>query len=166
MVLEDHHILVDSVNRIKLLEESFDKLEEKKKNSEIYFEGMIWDSYSKILNIFSKSKNELIIIDSYADKVILDIIKRLKVKVIIVTKENNLLTKQDIEKYSKQYHNLKIVYDNTFHDRYFLLDKEILYHCGTSINGISKKTFSINKVSDKEVIDALINKIKIHINPS
>ena len=98
LVLEDHNILVDSVDRIRLLEKSFDKLEEKKVNNEIYFDGQIYDSYSKILDIFSKTKKELIIIDSYADKVILDIISRLKINVIIITKENNLLSKLDIEK--------------------------------------------------------------------
>ena len=106
---------------IKLLKESFSKLEEKKKNNEIYFNGQIYDAYSKILDIFKNAKKELIIIDSYADNKILDIIKRLKIEVIIITKKDNLLTDQDIEKYNKQYHNLKVIYDNTFHDRYFIL---------------------------------------------
>ena len=36
-------------------------------------------------------------------KNILDIIKRLKVEVVIITKANNLLTNQDVIKYNKQY---------------------------------------------------------------
>ena len=142
-----------------MLQESFDKLEEKRVSNEIYFNGMIYDAYSKILDIFSKTKKELIIIDSYADKVILDIIRRLKIKAIIITKEDNLLTKQDIETYNKQYNNLKVIYNNTFHDRYFILDKKIVYHCGTSINRIGYKTFSINLISDKDIINTLLNKI-------
>jgi len=55
--------------------------------------------------------------------------------------------------------NLKIIYDNTFHDRYFILDKEIIYHCGTSINHAGSKTFSINKLEDHLVKENLINKI-------
>ena len=43
-----------------------------------------------------------------------------------------------------------IIYDNTFHDRYFIIDDKIVYHCGTSINGIGYKTFSINLISDDE----------------
>ena len=99
LVLEDHE-------KIKVLESSFEKLEEKQKTSEIYFNGQIYDAYSKILDIFKSAKEELIIIDSYANKSLLDIIKSLSIKVTIITKENNLLTKQDIEKYNKQYHNL------------------------------------------------------------
>jgi len=161
LVLEDHNLIIDNSKNIKLLQESFDKFEEKKKTNEIYFNGQIYDAYSKILDIFSKSKDELIIIDSYADKTILDIVRRLKVNVILITKENNLLSKQDIERYNKQYSNLNVIYDDTFHDRYFILDKRIVYHCGTSINRIGYKTFSINLISDSDVINTVISKINI-----
>ena len=130
LVLEDHE-------KIKTLELSFNKFEEKRKVNEIYFNGQIYDAYSKIQDIFKSATKKLIIIDTYADNTLLDIIKRLNIQVIIITKPNNLLTKQDIEKYNKQYKNLKVIYNNTFHDRYFVLDEEVVYHCGTSINRIS-----------------------------
>ena len=144
---------------IKLLQESFHKFEEKRKVNEIYFDGQIFDAYSKIQEIFKSAKNELIIIDAYADNTILDIIKRLKTDVIIITKPNNLLTKQDIKKYNLQYNNLKVCYDNTFHDRYFILDGMEVYHCGASINRIGYKTFSITLIGDNEVCQSLINKV-------
>ena len=53
---------------IKLLKESFNKLSEKRKDNEIFFNGQIYDAYSKILDIFKIAKKELIIIDSYAEK--------------------------------------------------------------------------------------------------
>ena len=153
--------IIEHDTEIKLLQESFDKLDEKKKETEIYFNGQIFDAYSMIYEIFNSAKNSLIIIDAYADNTILDIIKRLKIEVTLITKQNNLLTEQDIERYKKQYNNLKVIYDNTFHDRYFILDKEILYHCGTSINRIGYKTFSITKVNDIDVFDSLLKKIKL-----
>ena len=144
---------------IKLLKESFQKFEEKRKINEIYFDGQIYDAYSKIQDIFKSATKKLIIIDAYADNTILDIIKRLDIEVTIITKKDNLLTKQDIEKYNKQYHNLKVIFNNNFHDRYFLIDDEIIYHCGASINRIGYKTFSINLVSDLEVCEMLIDKV-------
>ncbi len=69
------------------------------------------------------------------------------------------MTSQDIRKYNKQYHNLSVIYDNTFHDRYFILDNKEVYHCGTSLNRIGYKTFSITLISDIEVCDLLINKV-------
>ena len=151
LVLEDH-------DKIKVLENSFQKLEEKKKVNEIYFDGQIYDAYFKIQEIFKEAKKDLIIIDGYADNTILDIIN-----VIIITKPNNLLTKQDILKYNRQYHNLKVVYNNTFHDRYFILDGKIVYHCGSSINRIGYKTFSITLIGDMDVCKILINRYKLKI---
>lgn len=144
---------------IKLLQESFQKFEEKRKDNEIYFNGQIFDAYSKIHEIFNSANEYLIIIDAYADNTLLDIIKRLNIEVVIITKRDNLLTEQDITKYNKQYHNLKVIYDNTFHDRYFIIDKKQVYHCGTSINKIGYKTFSINLISDEEVCNSLISKV-------
>ncbi|MBE6157402.1 MAG: ORF6N domain-containing protein [Firmicutes bacterium] len=164
LVLEDHRLIKENTTNIKLLKESFDKLESNKKMNEIYFNGQIFDAYSKIYEIFKSTIDKLIIIDAYADNTILDIIKRLNIEVIIITKKNNLLTKQDINKYSKQYNNLKVYYNDTFHDRYFIIDKEEVYHCGASINKIGYKTFSITLIKDNDIIRPLIEKINNIIN--
>ena len=155
-----NNMLLEHEYKTKLLQDSFQKIEEKKKINEIYFNGQIYDAYSKIQEIFNKANNNLVIIDAYADNTILDIIKRLNIKVTIITKSNNLLTEQDIAKYNKQYNNLQVYYNNTFHDRYFILDEKIVYHCGASINRIGYKTFSITLIGDEDVKNTLINKIK------
>ena len=144
---------------IRLLQESFKKFEEKRKITDIYYNGQIYDAYSKIYDIFNSVKKELIIIDNYADKTILDIIRRLDKQVIIITKDNSLLTSQDITRYNNQYHNLEVYYDNTFHDRYFIIDRKEVYHCGTSINRIGYKTFSITLMGDEEVTRILIKRL-------
>ena len=151
--------IIDNENNIKQLQEAFSKFEEKRKDNEIYFNGQIFDAYYKVCEIFKSAREKLIIIDSYADNTILDIIKRLNIKVSIITKTNGLLTKQDITKYNMQYHNLKIIYDETFHDRYFILDNHLVYHCGTSVNRIGYKTFGINLISDNYVCNLLIKKV-------
>ena len=142
---------------IKLLQESLKKFDEKRKVNEIYFNGQIYDAYSKIIDIFKTTKNELIVIDSYSDKTFLDMIKDLKCNVILITKKKRKITSLDIEKYNSEYHNLTIYYNETFHDRYFILDKEIIYHSGTSINHAGSKTFSINILEDTSVKNAIID---------
>ena len=157
-----NNMVLEHDSQIKLLQNTFNKLEEKKKVNEIYFDGQIYDAYSKIQEIFKEAKKEIIIIDGYADNTILDIIKRLKVNVTIITKPNNLLTKQDVLKYNKQYYNLKVIYDNSFHDRYFILDGKTVYHCGASINRIGYKTFSITLIGDEymcKLLSSRVNKI-------
>ena len=163
-LIEQHHInnmVLKHDSEIKLLQDSLSRFKEK--TNEIYFDGQIYDAYSKIKDILSEAKNEIIIIDAYADKTVLDLIRNLKIKVTLIVKTKTLLTKTDIAKYNSQYNNLKIIYNDTFHDRYFILDKNIVYHCGTSINHAGSKTFSINKLEDNLVKETLINKINIII---
>ena len=152
LVLEDH-------NSIKLLQESFSKLEEKEKVNHIFYEGQIYDAYSLLIDILSKAKEEVIIIDNYADKSVLDMITNLNVKVIIVTRKFNLLKDIDIKKYNRQYHNLKVIYSDKFHDRFIILDKKVLYHSGASYKDLGNKCFAINKIKDDEYLENILIKI-------
>lgn len=121
---------------IKLLQESLEKLEENKEINEIYFNGKIYDAYSKIIDIFKEASKELIIIDGYTDKTTLDMIKEIKCKVVLITSKKAKLNKLDIEKYNSTYDNLIIIYDDTYHDRYFIIDENKIYHSGNSVNHI------------------------------
>ena len=152
-------IILNHEERILKLEESFDKLNEKEKINHIFYEGQIYDAYSLLIDIFKEAKKEIIIIDNYADKSILDMITNLNVKVTIVTKKFNLLKDIDIKKYNKQYHNLKVIYSDKFHDRFIILDKKVLYHSGASFKDLGNKCFSINKMEDKEYLEIIIRNI-------
>ncbi len=150
--------------RLDMLEIAFSKFEEKKIINEIYFKGQIYDAYSKIISIFKEAKQNLVIIDGYADKSVLDMIRGLDVNVILIVKKCGLLTKTDIKKYNEQYNNLTVFCDNSFHDRYIIIDKNVVYHCGASINYAGSKTFSINILEDKYIINSLFNAINDIIN--
>ena len=161
-LLEQKYInnqVMKNAEDIKLLKESFSKFDEKRKTSELFFDGQIYDAYSKIKEIFNMAKSKLIIIDSYADSNILDIIKELKIDVIIITKENMHLKEKDIINYNKQYNNLKVYYDETFHDRYFILDNKDIYLSGASVNRIGYKTSTIVLLNDKDMCNLLIDKV-------
>ena len=153
------NMLIKHDNEIKLLQESFSKLEKKEKINHIFYEGQIYDAYSLLIDIFRKAKKEIIIIDNYADKSILDMITNLNVKVIIVTKKFNLLKDIDIKKYNKQYHNLKVIYSDKFHDRFIILDKKVLYNSGASYKDLGNKCFAITKMEDKWYLETIIKNI-------
>ena len=152
-------IILNHENRILKLEESFDKLNEKEKINAIFYEGQIYDAYSLLIDIFKEANEEIIIIDNYADKSILDMITNLNVKVIIVTRKFNLLKDIDIKKYNRQYHNLKVIYSDKFHDRFIILDKKVLYHSGASYKDLGNKCFAITKIKDKEYLETIIKNI-------
>lgn len=143
----------------KKIKELFSKFETKELTEKIYFNGQIYDAYSKLIDIMKEAQEELIIVDCYADKSVLDMIAKINIKVILIVKTDSLLEGIDIKKYNEQYHNLKIIYNDTFHDRYLIIEKKNIYHCGTSLNKAGCKTFSINKLEDEEVKISLINKL-------
>ncbi len=151
--------VIEHDKNIKILQDSFNKLEENREINEIYFNGKIYDAYSKIKDIFQESTNELIIIDRYTDKTILDMIKDLKCKVVLITSKKSKLTKLDIEKYNSTYNNLIIIYDDTYHDRYFIIDKNKIYHSGNSVNHIGYRKSSINILKDSKIKEIVINDI-------
>jgi hypothetical protein len=158
-IIKNTEDIADNRKEIKLLQESFKKFEEKKVVNEIYFEGQIFDAYSKILDIFNEAKFEIIVVDGYADKEFLNIAKSLNIPVYLITKTKNASFPKLYSKYQKQYKNLKVYYNNSFHDRYLILDQETVYHCGTSINHAGSKTFSINKIEDAVVKNSLIDEV-------
>ena len=146
--------IIDYDNKFDRLFEALDK---KEKQSHIFFEGQIYDAYSLLIDILKEAEEEIIIIDNYIDKQILDIISFLDKEVTIITNKYNNI---DINKYKEQYNNLNIKINNKFHDRFIIIDKKILYHSGASFKDLGKKCFSINKIEDKEYLAKLLEKIK------
>ena len=80
-------MVISHDSKIKKIEDVLDKFDEKEKINEVYFNGQTYDAYSRIIDIMKKAKKEIIIIDSYVDKTILDMIRKIDIKVILVTRE-------------------------------------------------------------------------------
>ena len=151
-----NELTIKNTEDIKLLQESFDKLNTKESNNHIFYEGQIYDAYSLLIDILSKARKEIIIIDNYAGKKLFDIIKNINVNVKIYTENIDNISK---EKYEKQYNNLKIINTNIFHDRFIIIDNKVLYHSGASFKDLGKKCFAITKIEDNSILKELLNKI-------
>lgn len=82
-MLIQHNNKFDYIDdEIKSLQVSYNNLVEKRKLNQIYFNGEYYNAYSNIIEIFKECKNELIIIDSYADK---------EIKEALLNKINNII---------------------------------------------------------------------------
>ena len=154
-LLEQRYInnqVIKNTEDIKLLKETFTNF--KTFSNEIFFEGQIYDSYSLLLDIFNSSNKSIVIIDNYISKSLLDILSKTNKKITIYTKniDNNL-----INKYNSQYHNVTIKINNSFHDRFIIIDNKVLYHCGASFKDLGKKCFAINKIEYKEILYSILN---------
>ena len=141
------------------INELFDKFDPKTIVKDyIFFEGEFYDAYSLLLDIFKSSKEEIIIIDNYAGKELLDILKKIDKKIIIVSKNIDEILKK---KYESQYSNIIFINNDSFHDRFIILDRTKLYSCGASFKDLGKKCFAINEFNDKEYLIRLLNMLNL-----
>ena len=151
-----NELVIKDSKRIDVLEETFNSFKEK--NNHIFFEGQIYDAYSLMVDIFNKSKSEIIIIDNYVDKSLFDILSKTNKEVIVITNKYN---NEDYLKYRKEYSNVKMIINNTFHDRFIIIDRSILYHCGASFKDLGNKCFSINRIIEEDNLNNLLERITI-----
>lgn len=149
LVLEDH-------SKLKELENTFNKMQEKEKISTIFFEGQIFDAYTLLLDLFDHAENEIIIIDNYVSKELLKILKNINKKILIISKNYDEML---IKKYNSQYFNIEFINLDIFHDRFLIIDRKELYSCGASFKDLGKKCFAINKMESLELINNLLDKI-------
>lgn len=141
------------------INELFDKFDPKTIVKDyIFFEGEFYDAYSLLLDIFNKSEEEIIIIDNYTGKDLLDILKNIDKKIIIVSKNIDDILKK---KYESQYNNVTFIDNNSFHDRFIILDRTKLYSSGASFKDLGKKCFAINEFNDKEHLNRLLNMLNL-----
>ena len=144
--LNNNEILINHENRLLMLENTLDKFKEKEINK-IFFEGELYDAYSLLMDILNKATDEIIIIDNYAGKELLDLLKKIDKKIIIVSKNIGDTLK---EKYESQYANITFTNNDSFHDRFVIIDRCKLYSCGASFKDLGKKCFAINEIKIKE----------------
>ena len=153
------------INKVESLDERVSNIEnnykpQEFKNSRLFFDGEFYDAYTLIQSIFESANNEIIIIDNYIDRSILDrlVVKKNNVKVNIYTSINTRLLGRDINTFNSQYGGLDVNYINNVHDRYIIIDQNKIYHLGHSIKDLGKKIFSISE-SDSNLITRLLSNI-------
>ena len=136
------------INKVESLDERVSCIEKEYKphefkNSQLFFDGEIYDAYTFVQSLIEKANNEIIIIDNYVDRTILDrlVVKKNNVQVIIYTSINSRLLGIDINAFNSQYGGLNVRYTTKVHDRYIIIDQNSLYHLGHSIKDLGKKYF-------------------------
>ena len=154
LITDDNYI--ELVHRVNNIDNRLSKLESDNHidNEKIFFDGELFDARSFIKDIFTRAKEEIILIDPYADIKALDYLK-VKTEGVIVQlyiSSKAKLTQGDIDAFNEQYGNLKIILDDGFHDRFIIVDRAILYHLGASLNHIGKKVFAITKIEDENLL--------------
>jgi len=151
-------LLEDKVDQnTKRIDELFDKFNPKviTKNS-IFFKNDIYDAYSVLFEIFDIAKEEIIIIDNYIGKKLLDELRNINEKIIVVSSNIDETLKK---KYLKQYNNVSFIKNDSYHDRFIIIDRKRVFHCGASFKDLGKKCFAINEIENIIEREKLINDV-------
>lgn len=153
-------LLEDKVNEnTKDIRKLFDLFEPKEiEKNYLFFQNEFFKSHYVLMKIFDIAKKEIIIIDNYAGKELLKELSDIKLDIKIIS---NNINEELKKKYEKEYNNVTFIYNNSFHDRFIIIDRIILYTCGSSFKDLGKKCFSINELSDKEYINKIIHVLNI-----
>ena len=144
-------------NNTKKIDELFEKFNPKviTKNS-IFFQNDIYDAYSVLMEIFKLSEGEIIIIDNYAGKELFDILRIIHKKIIIISSHIDETLKK---KYLKQYNNVLFIKNDSYHDRFIIIDRKMVFHSGALLKDLGKKCFAINEIENKIEKEKLINDV-------
>lgn len=151
-------LLEDKVdNNTKRINQLFDMFDPKEITKEyLFFENQLFKSHYVLNKIFESAKEEIIIVDNYADKELLMYLSTLQKSIKIISKNMDDLL---IAKYEKEFNNIEFIRKDIFHDRFIILDREKLFSCGSSFKDLGKKCFAINLMEDKIILNELLNKI-------
>ena len=127
----------------------------------IFFDGEFFDAHEYIASLLLKANKSIIIIDPYFDIFALDYLKNIKPSITkIIISSNGWLPQKVISKFIKQYGEITIKRENSFHDRFIIIDEKLVYSIGASLNYAGKRAFGITIIEDTEIINSLISRVE------
>ena len=127
----------------------------------VFYDGQLWDARALVLKLIGSAKRSLILIDNWATPEVLDFFakKRAGVKVTIFTSEHydknhvprHKISDADVKTFNGQYPSLAVRYNESFHDRFLIIDDRELYLIGASLKDLGKKCFAFTKLDAGEI---------------
>ncbi len=149
--------LAKHAERIAMLEDKVDFFVQTKEPplQGVFYNGQLWDARSLVLSLVSRAKRSLILIDNWANTEVLDLFtkKRKGVRLTIFTSEHfkkgvpkHLISPADIQTFNAQYPKLAVRYNESFHDRFLIIDDKELYLIGASLKDLGAKCFAFTKL--------------------
>ena len=127
----------------------------------VFYDGQLWDARALVMKLIQSAKRLLILIDNWATPETLDLFtkKRKGVKVTIFTSEHydkkhvphHKISPADVATFNAQYPKLAVRYNETFHDRFLIIDDKELYLIGASLKDLGRKCFGFTKMDAGEI---------------
>ena len=127
----------------------------------VFYDGQLWDARALVLKLIQRAKRSLALIDNWATAETLDLFakKRKGVRLTIFTSEHydkkhvphRKISPADVVTFNAQYPKLAVRYNETFHDRFLIIDDKELYLIGASLKDLGRKCFGFTKMDAGEI---------------
>ncbi len=127
----------------------------------VFYNGQFWDARALVLSRVSRAKRSLILIDNWANTEVLDLFKKKRegVRLTIFTSEHydkkhvphRKISDADVKTFNAQYPKLAVRYNETFHDRFLIIDDKELYLIGASLKDLGSKCFAFTKLDPADI---------------
>ena len=127
----------------------------------VFYNGQFWDARALVLSLVSRAKRSLILIDNWANTEVLDLFKKKRegVRLTIFTSEHydkkhvphHKISPADVTTFNAQYPKLAVRYNETFHDRFLIIDDKELYLIGASLKDLGSKCFAFTKLDPADI---------------
>ena len=122
----------------------------------VFYDGQLWDARALVMKLIQSAKRLLILIDNWATSETLDLFtkKRKGVRLTIFTSEHydkkhvphRKISDADVKTFNAQYPKLAVRYNESFHDRFLIIDDKELYLIGASLKDLGSKCFAFTKL--------------------
>lgn len=152
--------------RVDSMEYRLTKVEEKEKHlfveDMMFLDGEMFEAAVVITRLVETAKNSIVLIDPYTDVRTLDLMKykNKDIPLMIIMSGLSRLQPVDKEIFIEKYGPLETRIDSRYHDRYLIIDDELFYHIGTSLNYMGKRVTQVTIVQDDGIKDLIRNRIK------
>lgn len=152
--------------RVDSMECRISKIEEKEKHlfveDKMFLDGEMFDAIVVMTRLIETAKKSIILIDPYTDVRTLDLLKykNKDIPLTIIMSGLSRLQSADIEIFELKYGPIQTRIDSRYHDRYLVIDDEVFYHVGTSINYMGKRVTQVTVIQDKDIQKLLRERIK------
>ncbi len=94
--------------------------------------------------------------NNYVGKKLLDELRNINRNIIIISSNIDNTLKN---KYLNQYSNITFINNNSYHDRFIIIDRKRVFHSGTSFKDLGKKCFDIHEIDDEKIINDFVDRI-------
>ena len=163
LITKDNYL--NLVNRVDSLDVRIGSIENAFKHrfveDVIISDGEMFDALVLITKMIETAYSSIVLMDPYIDATSLSFFKskNKEASLTIITSSRANIGRRELSSFSNSYGNVQIKIDDKCHDRYLILDNELFYHLGCSINYIGKRLSQITLIKDEFVIDALKKRI-------